>query len=70
MIELTIDPYCQNCPEFEPHVDKDIRTYRSSDFRLIDPVTECDTTITCKHNLRCASMMRQLKKEQEKNDKN
>lgn len=70
MIELTIDPYCQNCPEFEPDVDKDIRTYRSSDFRLIGPITECDTTITCKHALRCKSMVRQLKKEQEKNDKN
>ena len=68
MIKLTVDPYCENCPEFEPDVDKDIHTYRSSDFRLIGTVAECDTTITCKHKLRCESMIRQLKKEQEKND--
>jgi hypothetical protein len=69
MIELTIDPYCQNCPEFEPDVDKNVYTLNSMDFRLEDPITKCDTTITCKHKLRCKSMMRQLKKEQEKNDK-
>jgi hypothetical protein len=68
MIELILDSYCQNCPEFEPEVDMDIRTCTTSDFRLEDPITICDTTITCKHKLRCKSMVRQLKKEQEKND--
>lgn len=71
MIELILDPYCQNCPEFEPEVDKDIREYRSYDMRDKHEeklFTECDTKIICKHKLRCYSMRNHIRKELEKRE--
>ena len=69
MIELIVNSYCNDCPEFEPDVDKNVFTWESFDFRD-EPVTKCDTKITCKHKPRCESMIRQLKKEQVKQNEN
>lgn len=68
MIELRLDPYCDNCPEFEPVVDRDIREYTNFDMRCGEEIkfTECDTTIICAHKLRCYSMRNHIKKELEK----
>jgi hypothetical protein len=67
MIELRADPYCQNCPEFEPVVDRDIREYTNFDIRDRGEkiFTECDTTIICAHKLRCYSMRNHIKRELE-----
>lgn len=71
MIELVLDPYCQNCPEFEPVVDKDIREFTGFDIgnREEKTFTECNTRILCEHKFRCLSMRNHIKKEIEYDDK-
>lgn len=48
MIELKVDEYCHNCPEFEAQVDKVYRTYKAE--------PEFRTTVTYKHRSKCASI--------------
>ena len=45
MIELKVDEYCHNCPEFEAQVDKVYRTYKAE--------PEVHTTVTCEHRSKC-----------------
>lgn len=52
-IELKVDPFCENCPEFEPDVDKDIIHYELQG-------DKCYTTIKCEHQGRCKSMYMHL----------
>lgn len=58
MITLKVEDYCQNCPEFDPDVDKD--RYETIDYdmraRSSDRVVFCSTTVTCQHRHRCAAI--------------
>lgn len=49
MIILTIDPWCDNCKEFEPHVEQDVM-YGD------DEIDRVFTDITCKHRHRCQNI--------------
>lgn len=66
MIELNVESYCQNCPEFEPYVTKDdeVRTYADPvDFGAVKEIHFCDTRIYCKHRGRCASIYNRAREE-------
>ena len=52
MIKLEVDEYCDNCPEFESHVIKDVIYYNST--------TITNTVITCEHRERCCSIKKFL----------
>lgn len=58
MIKLAIEPYCENCPEFEAKLNK-------IEFSYLDRMTEHDTIITCEHCDKCATIYEHLKKEKE-----
>lgn len=56
MIELQVKDYCQNCPDFEPTVDKKL-SYAD------DEVIYSLMTVCCKNALRCERMHKYIKKE-------
>lgn len=51
-IELEVEDYCQNCPDFEAQT-----TTLATLGRIYD------TTITCKRKRRCAGLVRYLKEQ-------
>lgn len=55
MINLEVQKYCENCPEFEADVDK--TSYISSSMQSIHE-SFCNTVITCKHRERCACLIK------------
>lgn len=67
MIELKVEAYCQNCPDFEGEVHKE--KFYSDDFKNFDrePIIFSETVVTCAKANRCAGLVRYLKKEIEKN---
>lgn len=62
-IRLEIEPYCDNCDEFQPEVNKNA-AYND----LTDDLMYCDTIITCKHANMCRSIKRYLDKGRKSND--
>lgn len=69
VIKLDVDEWCKDCPEFEPDVEKDTETNEYFDFydRIgTIRMTRTDTTITCKHRLRCQSMVDYLRSKEKK----
>lgn len=60
MIRLDIDEYCNNCPEFESDVKKDVIHYKTIDFGKTSIV---NTIITCEHRERCCSIKNFLEEE-------
>ena len=62
MITLVIESYCENCPEFEAKVNKNIqRMYEAGPFMEFPRCyTTCTTTVTCVHKDRCASIKDQI----------
>jgi len=65
MIKVFVERYCQNCSYFEPEVTKNERVetirdpFTSTSLREMVPVekTVCDTSIYCKHRVRCESIV-------------
>lgn len=57
-IELKVESYCDDCPEFEPNAEK--TEWYMEDF-LHKGKDRCDTEVTCIHKCRCESMYRKLK---------
>lgn len=55
MIELKVEEYCQNCPDFYPE------TF------MLDSLRGGVTIVKCEQANRCAALVRYLKKEIEKN---
>ena len=54
MIEIKIQPYCEECRDFEPEVEKnEIESFFGN---II-----CDTEITCRNKDRCEKMIEYLK---------
>lgn len=68
MITLDIDDYCNNCNEFDADVEKDMVVL--SNIQKTNQTCKCNTTITCKHRLRCQNIRGYLniQKNGEKND--
>lgn len=58
MIELVVEEYCSQCPEFEPDVDKKETTLQYQDFKSMinETVRQCDTIVRCKHAARCSGI--------------
>lgn len=65
MINLKVEDYCQNCPDFEADVDKE-KLYQHDLFEF-EPIMISETVVTCTRAHRCANLVRYLKKEIEKN---
>ena len=66
MIYLNVNDYCQDCPEFEAHVEKDILKYEdfTSDKAHLVGV---NTNISCEHRDRCEEIRKFIEKEKMKN---
>lgn len=64
MIELKVEEYCQNCPYFEPEVEKGIPLLGRNE----EYIGQHDTTISCSNRYLCAVVERHYKdKEWDKN---
>ena len=63
MIDLKVESYCQQCPEFEADVKKD--SFVEEDFddihNYVIERTITNTSVTCKHRTRCLGMVEYLK---------
>lgn len=58
MIRLVVEPYCQDCPNFEPHVEKlDLGDFMEERY---------DTTVYCEFGERCRLMEKRIKRLMEK----
>ena len=69
MINLKVEKYCKNCPEFEAVVDK--TSYGLLPMQSIHE-SFCNTVISCEHSERCRVIMDYLSKEKkdEQHNKN
>jgi hypothetical protein len=61
MIKLYVEGYCQNCPDFEPEVEK--LEHDSYSVEYNEHVCCCETVITCKYRDRCRQQIQYLKNE-------
>ncbi len=64
MIELIVEDYCQECPEFSPDINRTIT--RSWD----DKTMILSTTVFCKYAYRCREMEKHFKKDKAEEDNN
>ena len=64
MYKLIVEPYCENCPEFE--VNDTREDLFMEDFISPEPNRYINHAITCKHKRRCANMIEWLKKNKAK----
>ncbi len=64
-INLKVEEYCQNCPDFDPVTDKHTLHMEGFDPGTYTNVnkTICETTVECKYKRRCAAQMRYLQKQ-------
>ena len=61
MIDLCVEGYCQNCPRFNPHLEKEgIEHYSVSEMEW--EAVGVNTIITCENREQCAVMMEYLRK--------
>lgn len=72
MIKLNIEEYCENCPDFEPDVEKEVLT--TEDYPYLESTFKyANTIITCKSRDRCncfyIDMARNQKEKKEKENK-
>lgn len=59
MIELSVEDYCQECPEFDPETTKNIlRSWDDSKLYL-------STNVFCKYAHRCKAMEKHFNKEEQ-----
>lgn len=56
MISLDVEPYCDNCPNFEA------RVYQLKSNNFFGGF-ECETYVRCEHRERCMSIRRYLEEE-------
>lgn len=69
MIKLSVMEYCEDCPEFEAHVEK--REYMEDDAFSQFCFVKSNTVVTCAHRDRCElvkTYLRNKLKEKEKKD--
>ena len=61
-INIYLEPYCDNCPELETHLEKDA-------FEDFDGTIKCTTDVYCVHRDRCAAIKQYLDAQKEKEKK-
>ena len=63
--KIELEPYCENCPEFDAEVEETQERYASgppvSPFDEERYIVLCHRTITCSHIDRCRAMIKHLK---------
>lgn len=59
MIELIVEDYCQECPEFKPDINRTIQ--RSWD----DKTMVLSTTVFCEYAYRCREMEKHFRRNEE-----
>ena len=64
MYKLIVEPYCENCPEFEVNDAKE-ELYLDN-FISPEPDHYINHALTCKHMRRCSNMIKWLKKNKAK----
>lgn len=64
MIRLSVENYCENCPEFEPHVHKD----KYELYSVTNPESVVHTLITCEHQDRCNQIKKMIQQEMDIKD--
>lgn len=57
-VTLIVEPYCSDCDEFSPEIDKD--QFSTFDSVYLDERIVTETRVYCKHRNRCEAMMRYL----------
>lgn len=64
-INLNVEEYCHNCPDFEPVTEKEKLHMEGFDPGTYTNVnkTICETTVECKYKKRCAAQIRYLRKQ-------
>lgn len=62
MIKLDLEPYCGNCPNFEPEVE--VITIETGYGELV----RYDSFVKCENASKCRNMMRYLRTEEKRND--
>lgn len=60
MIKIEIAYFCQDCPEFEANVEKNVTEVVSFGFTS---QTKCNHIIRCTHQQKCEAIMNHLKYE-------
>ena len=65
MIRLTVEDYCQNCPEFKPYCNK----FESETYCDNRPVHNVDTFVKCKKRHVCACIKEYIEAEMSKGGK-
>ena len=65
MIRLDIQPYCEQCCDFDPDVTKPVKNTIYSDEQI---VLQTDTIVRCKNAKRCEHIKRYLE-QQSRGDK-
>ena len=66
-IKLDVDPWCQNCPDFEANVERKKESYYchyENDRKTVSQYL-ADTTITCVNRDRCYAIKHYFEKEKE-----
>ena len=63
MIDLKVESYCSQCPEFEADVKKESFVAENHEDMYIIERTITNTSVTCKHRTRCLGMVEFLKGE-------
>ena len=59
MIKLEVEEYCDDCPEFDAHVEKEVLFAGYSK-------KYCNTNITCEHKDKCKRLKDMIEKEAKK----
>ena len=66
MIELRVEKYCENCTEFEPEMQVDVkRVYSDGIVYGREEIVSVNTSVTCKHAERCENIRKFIEKETE-----
>jgi hypothetical protein len=61
MIELKVDEWCQNCPDFEAKVEKEfLYNDYPSDWDEFGEARMANTTISCENRVKCARIRENL----------
>lgn len=67
MIKLEVEPYCHECPDFDPDLqrpEQEVINYREpGSKRLISYVRISDTIVRCKNRIRCQKIQEYLEKQ-------
>lgn len=62
-INLKVEEYCHNCPDFEPEKKVEHLTEIDLTARIPTDIHKYETTISCKHCKRCAAQFKYLQKQ-------